>query len=294
MLPIPSHIGTKTQGVASRSFKNWTQKTRLLELKIGCTGWSYQGWAGTFYPKGMDAGVYLRHYSAIFDITEVNSTFYQIPSPAVAKKWFDDTPQNFVFTAKLPKAITHEGRLRPGPYLDQFLNSIKPLGQKMRILVIQLPPSLSLAEARPNLEKMARHLPDTYRYALEGRHPSWFSEDSYKFLSELRFSLVWNEVEGVANPAPITSDFVYLRLIGDRSISQKEFGVVQKDRTGLIQKWADRLEAARDKTSLAVAMANNHFEGFSPVTANKLRVMMGLPYVTWTDTKQRSIGDFPT
>ena len=264
----------------------------LMNLKIGCTGWSYQGWIGPFYPKTMDNTEYLKHYSSAFDITEVNSTFYRIPSQSMTRKWFSDTPQNFIFAAKLPKVITHEGRLKPGPYLDQFLNSIKPLESKMKILVIQLPPSLSFSESQPHLEKMVNHLPTNYRYAVEGRHNSWFCEESYQFLREKNLCLVWNEVEGVENPAPLTTDFVYLRLIGDRSIPDAEFGKIQKDRTGLIQKWADKLDSIKNQVSFAVVMANNHFEGFAPVTANKLRVLMGLPYVTWKDTKQRSLSDF--
>jgi uncharacterized protein YecE (DUF72 family) len=260
-----------------------------MDLKIGCTGWSYQGWAGPFYPKTMDNADYLKHYSTAFDITEVNSTFYKIPSQSMTEKWFADTPGNFIFTAKLPKIITHEGRLKPGPYLDKFLDSIKPLGSKMKILVIQLPPSLSFTESRPHLEKMVNHLPTSYRYAVEGRHPSWFGEESCQFLREKNLCLVWNEVEGVENPAPITTDFVYLRLIGDRSIPEAEFGLVKKDRTDLIQKWADKIDSVKDRVSLAVAMANNHLEGFAPVTANKLRVLMGLQYVTWKDTKQQSL-----
>ena len=81
-------------------------------------------------------------------------------------------------------------------------------------------------------------------------------------------------------------------MIGDRSIPDAEFGKIQKDRTGLIQKWADKLDSIKNQVSFAVVMANNHFEGFAPVTANKLRVLMGLPYVTWKDTKQRSLSDF--
>lgn len=263
-----------------------------MELRIGCTGWSYEGWVGPFYPKSMQDGDFLKHYSKAFDITEVNSTFYRIPTRAMAKKWHDDTPENFRFTAKMPKVITHEGRLKPGPYLDQFLDSIKPLGSKISILVIQLPPSLSFDESRPHLEKMADHLPAAYRYAVEGRHPSWFSESASKFLTEKKLCLVWNEVEGVKNPAPVTTDFVYLRLIGDRSIPEKEFGRVQKDRSHLVQEWADRLQSVQDTVSLGVAMANNHFEGFGPVTANKLRVSLGMQYVTWADTSQRSLADF--
>ena len=262
-----------------------------MELIIGCTGWSYQGWTGPFYPKTLDITYHLKHYSSVFDTTEINSTFYRIPTQAISKKWYDDTPPNFTFTAKIPKSITHEGRLKPGPYLDQFLNAIKPLGQKMKVLVIQLPPSLSFTESRPHLEKMVKHLPKNYRYALEGRHQSWFSDESYNFLTENDLCLVWNEVEGVTNPAQLTTDFVYLRLVGDRSIPDNEFGIIHKDRSELITTWANRIKSIKNAT-FGILMVNNHFEGFAPETANKLRLALGLDKVRWYDTQQRSLSDF--
>lgn len=235
---------------------------------------------------------HLKHYSSSFDMTEVNSTFYRIPSLSMTKKWYKDTPDNFRFSAKLPQIITHENRLRPGPYLDQFLNSIKPLEHKMSILVIQLPPSLSFGESKINLEKMVKHLPNYYRYAVEGRHASWFTDESCQFLKENNLCLVWNELQGVYNMAQITTDFIYLRLIGDRSIHDNQFGKMHKDRTDLVQKWVSKIKSIENQVSFGMLMANNHFEGFAPETANKLRLALGLDKVTWQDRKQRSIGDF--
>ncbi len=260
-----------------------------MNIKIGCTGWSYSGWSGPFYPKTMANSDYLKHYSKTFDITEINSTFYKIPSQLTTKKWSLDTPENFIFAAKMPKQITHDARLKPGPYLDQFMTAIKPIGSKMKIIVIQLPPSLSFTEARTNLEKMLDHLPNGYRYAVEGRHPSWFTDESNRFLSGKNVCLVWNDVHGVLNPADVTTDFVYLRLIGDRSIPENKFGTIQKDKTESIYKWTQKLDEIKNKVSLAVIMANNHFEGFSPVTANKLRLAMGLEEIKWYGKNQEKL-----
>lgn len=233
---------------------------------------------------------HLRHYSSIFDITEINSTFYQIPSQAMVQKWNSDTPDNFIFTAKLPKIITHENRLKPGPYLDLFLNAIKPLGKKMKVLLIQLPPSLSFTESEDRLKKMFDHLPENYRYALEGRHESWFSDEVYEFLKERNVTLAWNEVDGVDNPAPVTSDLVYLRLIGDRSIDESQFGKILKDRTNEMKKWINRLKVS--KASLAMINLNNHFAGFAPGSANQFRKLMGMDELRFEDKKQKTLGDF--
>ena len=208
----------------------------------------------------------------------------------MTQKWHLDTPDNFIFTGKLPKIITHDNRLKPGPYLDQFLQAIKPLGSKMKVLVIQLPPSLSFDESKEKLEKMLNHLPKSYRYAIEGRHESWFAENVFDYLKEKDVCLVWNEVYGVNNPAPVTSDFVYLRLIGDRSISENEFGKIQKDRTEEMKKWISKITSA--KVSLAMVMLNNHFAGFAPGSANQFRKLMGLDELSFADKKQKSLVDF--
>jgi len=257
-----------------------------LDIRIGCTGWSYEGWIGPFYPPTLNQKEHLKFYASIFDITEINSTFYRIPTISMAQKWYHDTPENFIFTAKLPKIITHDNRLWPGPYLDQFIQAIAPLKSKMKVLVIQLPPSLSFDETKDRLEKMINHLPKIYRYALEGRHESWFSDEVADYLRERNICLVWNEVDGVENPAPVTSDFVYLRLIGDRSINEDQFGKILKDRTSEMKKWISRLSSS--KVSLAMVNLNNHFAGFAPGTANQFRKLIGMEELSFVDKKQSS------
>lgn len=91
-----------------------------MDLRIGCTGWSYEGWVGTFYPKTMENPNHLKHYASVFDITEINSTFYRIPTLSMTKKWYNDTPQNFMFTAKLPKVTFDLEKL------DDILNFLRP------------------------------------------------------------------------------------------------------------------------------------------------------------------------
>jgi uncharacterized protein YecE (DUF72 family) len=111
----------------------------------------------------------------------------------------------------------------------------------------------------------------------------------------------------IQTPPVVTTDFVYLRLIGDRSINENDFGMIQKDRTEEMQKWAHKLkiveeeeEEEADQVKLAVVAANNHYAGFGPATANMFRNMFDLHSVDWTahtldiksDSSQRSIYDF--
>jgi len=210
----------------------------------------------------------LKYYSQIFDITEINSTFYRIPDQSITKRWYDDTPDNFRFTAKFPSIITHEKRLeKVSSDVFSFLASLTPLYQKISALVLQLPPSLSFNEAKPRLEDLFSTLPDDFLYPIEGRHESWFSEEAIDYLKEKNYCLVWNEVTGVNNPMPITSNYLYVRLIGDRSIPDSEFGKVTRSKDESIGKWTKKLKEIKN-IPLAMVMTNNHFEGIGPATAN--------------------------
>lgn len=265
-----------------------------MELKIGCTGWSYDGWSGIFYPKSMESAKWLEYYSKIFDITEINSTYYRIPNEYMTKKWSLSTPKEFRFTAKFPGKITHEHKLQNvKPYVSEFLRAMNPLKEKLDALVFQLPPSLSFSDAKPRLEEIFSYLPANYaRFPIEGRHESWFEDEAIDYLAEKNWCLVWNEIAGVNNPSPVTSDYVYLRLIGDRSIPDSEFGKVVKDRSDLIASWAGKLKKIESKVKLAMVMTNNHFQGFAPATANSLRVEFGLSELVWEEKKQKSLGEF--
>ena len=262
----------------------------MLELKIGCTGWSYEGWSGTFYPKAMKSIDWLRYYSTIFDITEINSTYYQVPNQFLTKKWFSDTPEHFRFTAKFPGKITHEQKLKNVKSMVlEFLKAMSLLKSQIIALVLQLPPTLSFDEARPHLDELFSYLPEYYRFPVEGRHESWFTDEAVDYLSERDICLVWNDVAGVHNPLIRTSDMVYVRLIGDRSIPESEFGKVALDKSGAISCWAEKLKEIEDETSLAIVMVNNHYEGFAPATASSLRLKLGLSELVWDEKKQAKL-----
>jgi len=263
-----------------------------MNIKIGCTGWSYQGWSGVFYPKNLKSPEWLKYYSRIFDITEINSTFYRIPAQEIVKRWNIDTPGHFRFTAKFPSIITHEKRLdRVNSEVFRFLSSLSPIHEKISALVLQLPPSLSFEEAKPRLSEFFELLPEDFAYPIEGRHESWFTDEAITFLKQNRYCLVWNEVAGVNNPMPITTDYLYVRLIGDRSIPESEFGKISKNKENLIEKFANKLQEIKD-IPLAMVMTNNHFEGFSPATANSLRMHLGMKELIWEEKKQKTLSSF--
>ena len=185
----------------------------------------------------MQSAKWLSYYNKIFDFTEINSTYYQIPNQFLTKKWFSDTSEDFRFSAKFPGKITHEHRLKNVKSLVlEFLNAMIPIKSQIISLVFQLPPTLSFSDAHPHLDELYSYLPEYYRFPIEGRHESWFEDEAIDYLTEKNICLVWNDVAGVHNPTILTSDMAYVRLIGDRSI--EEFGRVVRDRTNSIHAWA--------------------------------------------------------
>jgi uncharacterized protein YecE (DUF72 family) len=266
----------------------------LARLYIGCSGWSYSSWQGPFYPKGLEQSRWLQHYSKVFDYVEVDSTFYSIPSPFRVKKWAINTPPAFRFTAKMPKVITHDKAMSNAlRELDFFYSAIAPLREKLLALLIQLPPSISFKRGFHAMKGFVSVLDSQrYRYSVEVRHPSWFNDEFYGFLRENDLCLTWNQLDVVHAPRVLTTDFAYIRLIGDRSISERDFGLIQKDRTEEMQMWAEELSRVKDALAIGIVAANNHYAGFGPATANAFRKMIGLGEVADLEEKQQSLTDF--
>ena len=262
----------------------------LSSVYVGCSGWSYDAWLGHFYPSSLDHKEFLKYYSNVFDYVEIDSSFYRPPNLFMTKRWASITPDDFKFTAKFPRSITHEKRLgQPEKELRYFFDVMRPLHHKLLALLLQLPPSLTAKEGLKKLEALVHMLSSDFRYAVEVRHDSWFDKSVYKLLSDNNICLAWSQLDNIQTPPELTSDFGYLRFIGDRSIDEKDFGRIQKDRIEEMKKWSDFVDRVRDQLKYAVVAANNHYAGFGPATANTFRKMLGLKEATWEEMKQNKL-----
>jgi uncharacterized protein YecE (DUF72 family) len=256
-----------------------------LEYRIGCSGWSYSAWEGPFYPNKLPSAKCLEYYSRVFDYVEVDSTFYATPPLFNVKRWVNNTPANFRFTVTMPKRITHDKAFADSDIeLQYFYSSLLPLKDKNLAFLIQMPPYLSFKTGFKLLKNFCNILDSRYRYAVEVRQTSWFNDEFYDLLKDREICLVWNQLDAVKTPPIVTTDFVYVRLIGDRSINEKDFGKIQKDRETEMQNWTEQVKAAN--VSLAIVSANNHYAGFGPGTSNVFRRMIGLDEKVWDDKEQ--------
>ncbi|WP_444951906.1 DUF72 domain-containing protein [Micromonospora ureilytica] len=134
--------------------------------------WSHRSWPGHRLPPTER----LRHYASWCDAVEGNTTFYATPARDTVASWAAQTDPDFRFVLKLPKVITHERRLTDvGEPLRAFLDAIEPLGPRAHALWIQLPGSFAPADV-PALSRFLDQLPQSHRYAVEVRHPAFFTD----------------------------------------------------------------------------------------------------------------------
>lgn len=235
----------------------------------------------------------------------------------MVKNWARKTPADFRFTAKFPKVITHDKKFQNvEKELTLFYDAMKPLKDKLLALLIQFPPYVKITQGLEALKQYDFFFDDSFRYTVEVRHPSWFSDLAYNFFSNNNICMTWNQLDKIQSPPIVTSDFVYLRLIGDRTIKEDEFGKIQKDRQQEMRYWSNKIRTVqKDEKDVKVGIvaANNHYAGFGAATANMFRVMNDLPSVEWgihkaldyeielnttnqreRKSKQKTLFDYPT
>jgi uncharacterized protein YecE (DUF72 family) len=183
-------------------------------ILVGTSGFGYTEWRGTFYPQDLPTKKFLAYYAQHFQTTEINNTFYRIPTTALTQSWYSEVPEDFQFTLKLSQEITHRRKLKDvGAEMQRFLDGAAALKEKLAIVLVQLPPFFrketgTLAEFLNNFSSRAK-------FAFEFRHPSWFSDDIYELLKAQRCALAVVEKEegqGADAPRLATGPFVYMRL----------------------------------------------------------------------------------
>ena len=147
---------------------------------------------------------------------------------------------------------------------------------------------MHIFEGLQSLRELVPRLDSRFRYAVEVRHTSWFQDLAYNFFKNNDICMVWSQLADIQTPPIVTTDFVYVRLIGDRSIHEKDFGRIQIDRVLEMEKWAENIKNLQENEhiKLAIVSANNHYAGFGPGTVNMFRNMLGLPEAKWQERKR--------
>jgi uncharacterized protein YecE (DUF72 family) len=264
--------------------------TDQQKLRIGTSAWTFEDWRGGFYPADLPHSHWLQFYARYFPAVEIDSTFYSPPSENAVRRWVEMTPATFRFTCKLPREITHVRRLSDcHAELNTFLSAIEPLASKLQVILIQLPPSFTPKDGRQPLRKFLEQLPRDFRFAIEFRHPGWHRPQIIRLFEKHRVCWVWADTSPLneRNLAPFeflphTTDFFYLRLLGDYSTKYDGDGkhvhryekLIWK-REAALESWSLKIQRHLGDVRNVWAFVSNHFEGFAPETCQRLAQRLG-------------------
>src|SRR5438045_3005701 len=150
--------------------RNTQYDPRAMDWRLGTMGFSYSEWAGSFYPKGLKAGDWLSYYARHFNAVELDTTFHAAPPPERVRRWADVTPDDFRFSVKTPRAVTHDAPLDRGVgEMLKFLDAVAEFRQKLGVVLLQFSPSFSAREL-PKLDAFLGQMPGHVRFAVEFRH----------------------------------------------------------------------------------------------------------------------------
>ena len=181
---------------------------------IGCSGFYYKDWKETFYPKGLPQARWFDYYCEHFNTLELNVTFYRFPSLNVLQNWYRKAPDGFVFSVKVPRAITHEAHFMGTQSLAMELYDILSLGlaEKLGPVLYQLPPSLTYSPEL--LEAIISHTDPNFTNVVEFRHISWWRKEVAEELAKQNITFCGISYPGLINEVMVNSPTPYYRFHG--------------------------------------------------------------------------------
>jgi uncharacterized protein YecE (DUF72 family) len=238
-------------------------------LYLGTSGWSYADWEGSLYPEGLPAAARLAEYANHYATVEIDSTFYGTPRRSTVERWREIVPEGFLFAAKFPQEVTHERNLvNVRSEVEGFVHTMQALEDRLGPLLLQLPPSFTV-EGMGALEDFLSTLPQGPRYAVEVRHRSWLGSDLPELLREHGVALALIDYPWMPRMEEATTDFAYIRWLGNRREFPSDHTHAKRDRTEDLTWWSERVDRFLSGGREVFAYANNHFENHSPSTLQR-------------------------
>jgi uncharacterized protein YecE (DUF72 family) len=268
------------------------------EIRVGISGWTYAGWRGDWYPRGLRQKDELAYAAARLGSVEINGSFYSLQRPSSYARWAEQTPDDFCFAVKGGRYVTHMKRLRDveAPLANFFASGVLALGDKLGPMLWQLPERLEYdaalladffallprttremaALAQRHDDKLAddRALTTTeldrpVRHALEFRSASYCTDEAFDLLRAHDVATVVADTAGRFPMAEaVTSDLVYVRLHGDTELYTSGYG------DAALRRWAERCRSWAEGGADVVVYFDNDAKGFAPYDAERLQELL--------------------
>jgi len=192
---------------------------------IGCSGFYNADWKGSLYPADSENKNFLKLYSQIFDIVEINSTFYRRPTKKTLQKWIDETPDDFKFFIKIPKTISHQKPFEnKKEEITEFCTYIKThLGGNLAGFLFQFPPSFHYTSE--NMNWLKENLPEDDLTVIEFRHISWWDAEVFEIFTAKEWIFSGSSFPGkILEDVIVTnSEIGYYRLHGKPTLYKSPY-----------------------------------------------------------------------
>jgi uncharacterized protein YecE (DUF72 family) len=239
----------------------------MSDVRIGCSGWTYKDWAGPFYPPGTKDRERLEYYATRFDTSEINASFYRLPSEAMVEGWARRAPPGFLFAWKVSRFITHNKKLKDcADSVELVFGRMAPLADHYGPALIQLPPQLRRNDER--LEAFLGLLPPGRRHTVEFRHPSWYDPAVFEILRRHDAALCISDHHSAPSPWQVTASWVYVRGHGPGG---RYFGRYAPEEMAA---WAERIAAWRAEGRDVYAYFDNDIKSAAPFDAEVLKALL--------------------
>jgi uncharacterized protein YecE (DUF72 family) len=232
-----------------------------MKVLVGTSGWIYKDWVKRFYPEDLSDDEKLKYYVRHFPTVEINNSFYRLPSEENFKNWRAQVPEDFLFSVKLSRFLTHIKRLKPDERtnegVDRFCSRARHLKANLGIVLVQLPSNFHASQEKvDNLAKQFKKAEKKYGMkfplAMEFRHDSWFT---YKFFELLRSRGIASVINSSPDMWPasreFTADFAYIRFHGSQKLYASSY--TNKE----LQKWAHFIKKEAGNCSRVYCYFNN-------------------------------------
>lgn len=231
-------------------------------IRIGLSGWSYEGWRGDFYPAGLPRKGELAHVTERFPTLEVNGTFYSLSTPRAMKSWYETAPEGFSYAVKGSRFITHNKKLGDieEPMANFMASGILELREKLGPILWQLGRNPHFDAERMDrffsmlpkdldeVAAMARHATldrprsvdrvggnHRVRHVIELRHQSYFVDEMVDIARRHGVALAFSDASEWPYTEEVTAGFVYLRLHGPGKLYSSGYSRSQ------LEGWAERI-----------------------------------------------------
>lgn len=243
----------------------------MARTYIGTSGWTYDSWQGLVYPHDVTGPARLGYYTAfLFDTVELNASYYRWPRDATFTGWARRLPEGFRMTVKAPRALTHGARLyRPERWIEIMTRSLHRLGDRLGVVLVQLPAALERDDDR--LDWFLRACPSPWPVAVETRHSSWECDEIFALLERHRAAYVVKSGAGMPCVLRATTGWVYVRFHGP---SQEHlYGGCYSDTD--MHWWGERVREWLGQGRDVWAYFNNDMDGYAVRNAQALRAAAG-------------------